>query len=123
MASRLPAAFLVLALQAAVPGASAQEMALTLARGMSAYGYGYAPPVVHVVGGIATVSGVLKVAGGQDIAVLPAGARPKARMIFTVWSNTAPVRVDVLPDGRIAYALGPPLANYVSLSGISFPTD
>src|SRR5690348_13259532 len=100
MASRLLAPFLVLALQAAVPGASAQEFALTLAKGMSAYAYGYAPPVVHVVGRIATVSGVLRVAGGQDIAVLPAGARPKARMVFTVWANTAPVRVDVLPDGR-----------------------
>ncbi len=123
MASRFLAPLLVLALQAAVPGALAQEMALALAKGMAAYGAGYAPPTVHVAGGIATVSGVVKTSAGTEIAVLPAGARPRARMIFTVWAGQAPVRVDVLPDGRITYIMGGAgLAGYVSLSGISFPT-
>ena len=122
MASRFLAPLFVLALQAAVPGALAQEMALAVAKGMAAYGAGYAPPSVHVAGGIATVSGVVRTSSGPDIAVLPAGARPKTRMIFVVWAGQAPVRVDVLPDGRIMYILGPPMNVYVSLSGISFPT-
>jgi len=58
MAPRFLAPFFVLALQAAVPGALAQEMALALGNGMAAYGAGYARPSVHVAGGIATVSGV-----------------------------------------------------------------
>ena len=123
MASRFLAPLFVLAFQAAVPGAFAQEMALALGNGISAYGAGYAPPAVHVAGGIATVSGVVRTSGGAEIAVLPAPARPKTRMIFTVWAAQAPVRVDVLPDGRIMYIMGYGMNGYVSLSGISFPTN
>jgi len=122
MAPRFLAPFFVLALQAVVPGALAQEMALALGNGNAAYGAGYAPPTVHVAGGIATVSGVVKTSGNPTIATLPAGARPKTRMIFTVWALQSAVRVDVLPDGRIMYIMGQSLANYISLSGISFPT-
>jgi hypothetical protein len=123
MKSRFLAPFFVLALQAAAPAAFAQEMGLTLGNGMAAYGAGYAPPAVHVAGGIATVSGVVKTSAGPEIAVLPAAARPKMRMIFTVWAAQAPVRVDVLPDGRIMYIMGYGMNGYVSLSGISFPTN
>ena len=122
MASRLLAPLFILALQAAVPDALAQEMALALGNGNAAYGAGYAPPTVHVAGGIATVSGVVRTSANPVIATLPAGARPKTRMIFTVWALQAPVRVDVLPDGRIMYIMGPSMGNYISLSGISFPT-
>jgi len=122
MASRFLAPFFVLVLQAAVPGALAQEMALAMGNGNAAYGAGYAPPAVHVAGGIATVSGVVRTSTNPLIATLPAGARPKTRMIFAVWAMQAAVRVDVLPDGRIMYIMGPSMANYISLSGISFPT-
>jgi hypothetical protein len=123
MTSRFLAPLFVLVLQAAVPGAFAQEMALALGNGHAAYGVGYAPPTVHVAGGIATVSGVVKTSSNAVIAVLPAGARPKARMIFTVWALQSAVRVDVLPDGKIAYIMGRGMGDYISLSGISFPTN
>jgi hypothetical protein len=123
MASRFLAPFLMLVLQAAVPGVLAQQMALALGSGNAAYGGEYAPPTVHVAGGIATVSGVVKTSGNPTIAVLPVGARPKTRMIFTVWALQSAVRVDILPDGRIMYIMGRGMGDYISLSGISFPTN
>ncbi len=56
------------------------------------------------------------------IATLPAGFRPKYRLLFTVMQNAdAFSRLDVLPNGQVRY-MGSNVG-YYSLSNVSFPAE
>jgi hypothetical protein len=72
--------------------------------------------------GLVTKNGALPTKE-DTIATLPAGYRPKARMIFAVGSGSAG-RVDVLPNGDIRWIFGGGAEkDYTSLDTISFWTD
>jgi hypothetical protein len=91
-----------------------------LASGVTGYGGQYAQPAVYVSGDIAIVSGLVKLGSTAQIGTLPANARPKSRLVFTVWSGTSHARVDVTPDGKITVVGS--RSSWVSLNGITFPT-
>lgn len=65
------------------------------------------------------ISGMVKNGGGGSvIANLPAGYRPKARLVFVVMTDTGVGRVDVLGTGDIQHVSGG--TGFVSLNGITF---
>ena len=102
--------------------ALAGDEPLPLASGWSAYGDGYAPPMVAVENGIVVVSGLARAASSQwaQIATLPAHARPPKRLAFTLDNHDKSARVDVFPDGRITWIQGGHDHGWLSLDGIRF---
>lgn len=78
---------------------------------------------VHLRGLLTRVDGAPV---GSTIALLPAGYRPPARMIFTVGGGqpAATSRIDVYPDGNVTWVSGPGTeSDYTSLAQVSFATD
>jgi hypothetical protein len=63
--------------------------------------------------------------GDEVIAVLPPGYRPAMTQIFTGESQGGVARIDVRPNGEIAYRSAPPQAerDNTSLASISFWPD
>ena len=90
--------------------------------GWSNYGFGYEDIKATRVGGMVFLSGLADGpnSGLSIITTLPEGFRPSARHIVYVDSQISPLRLDVLPDGRIFQQLGQH-QGFVSLTGISFP--
>lgn len=77
--------------------------------------------IVHMEGLASKLSGVP--GGGQTILTLPAGYRPAAPLIFAVQCGepNGVGRVDVWPDGRVAFTSGPVgESDYQSLSTVHF---
>ena len=95
---------------------------LTLTNGWAAYGSGHAPPTFTKdnTSGMVTVSGLAKAGGWGDIATLPHDCRPKQILIFGLNNHDSSCRVDVHPDGRIAWNAGGKAHAWVSLDGIAF---
>lgn len=58
---------------------------------------------------------------GTTITTLPAGFRPKARVLLANVSNNAIGRVDILPDGRVTINAG--VNSWFSLDNVSFVAD
>lgn len=85
-----------------------------------AYGAGYEDPGYYKdILGRVHLSGMVKSgAAGSVICNLPAGNRPKARMIFVVSTDTGIGRVDVLGTGDVQHVSGG--TGFVPLNGISF---
>ena len=87
------------------------------------FGGGYGGPVVSKEGDIVTVTGMVK-NGDYDIPLmtLPTGHRPPGRLTFNLDNHGKPVRMGVLPDGRIIWVAGGRDHKWLSLSGITFST-
>ena len=73
---------------------------------------------VHFDGLIARSSG--SIMDGDTIAILPAGYRPKSRMIAHCKQNDTPIRVNIEPDGAIWIVSGSNGGTWIDISGISF---
>lgn len=58
---------------------------------------------------------------GTALFTLPAGHRPANRILYTVYSNTAYGRLDILPDGRVFFMVGS--NGWYSLDGVTFLAD
>lgn len=97
---------------------------LTFAAGWKNYAASYRAVSAVKSGNTVTVSGLAARTSGKwgHIATLPAGMRPKKRMIFNVNTHDRNARVDVWPNGQIHFVVGQRGFNWVSLDGISFVT-
>jgi len=87
-------------------------------------------PYTHDGGGLVTFTvqnGVCALDGSADAhnawgvgGLLPKPCRPDKRLIFQVSNNAKTSRVDILPDGTVAWQGGGKDNKWISLSGISF---
>jgi hypothetical protein len=93
---------------------------LTLANGWSNYGAGYAPGKIIKKGNEITLSGLIKGTDFSTVCILPEDCRPKGELIFTLNQHESTMRIDVYPNGRVAYVAGSNQYNWVSLDGIHF---
>lgn len=101
---------------------------LTLQNSWVSYGGTYAAPsytktsdgVVHLRG--LMKSGTVTQSGWTVLSNLPAGFRPKNRMIFTGYGTDAQSRIDVLAGGNIEIQ-GTTLNSWQSLDGIMFVAE
>jgi len=85
------------------------------------YGSGYGKALASKEGDIVTVTGLVKHGDyNTPLMTLPKGMRPSGRLIFNVDNHGAPVRMDVMPDGRIMWTAGAKAHGWLSLSGITF---
>lgn len=93
---------------------------LKLAAKWTTYGKDYKTPTYAKSGDIVTVSGLIKNGQYGHLAYLPAGYRPSSRLIFDLNNNDKSSRIDVHPNGLIAWVGGGKDHKWLSLSGISF---
>ena len=101
----------------ATRGAKSRE--LTLSGGAQPYGSVYGSPSYAIADGACVVEGLIRI-GNNTMARLPAACRPKKRLIFNVNNHQFTSRVDVLPDGYIAWTGGGRHHGWISVSGILF---
>jgi len=106
--------------QQKVRTASAQR--LPLAKGWRNYGGPFATATYVKQGNIVTINGLIKGGRWGHLATLPAGARPRKRLIFNLNNHQFSSRVDILPDGRVFWIAGGRAHRWISLSGIVFST-
>ena len=82
---------------------------MSLQNSWSAYA-GYATPqYTKSSDGVVELKGLIKggsTTAGANIMVLPAGYRPKQRILYTTASNAAYARVDILPTGEVQFLNG-----------------
>lgn len=101
---------------------------LSLAPHIYNYGNSYAPAAYHVARGIVCLSGLIRSKDSRTwgtIGTLPPNARPAAgHVVFELNAHAQNIRGDVLASGEITInaATGPIQHNWVSLSGVCFPT-
>lgn len=84
---------------------------ISMVNSWTAYGGAYASPrVVRTASHHVIIQGLVKNAAAQPsgtvMGYLPAGFRPKSRMIFAQIANNAHCRVDINPDGAIVFRTG-----------------
>jgi hypothetical protein len=113
---------LILATFALIASAPVLAEPLALASSWSAYGEGFAAPSVSIEDGIVVVGGLARASSPEwgTIATLPAQARPPRRLTFSLDNHGKSSRLDVFPDGRIAWIQGSHDHGWVSLDGIRF---
>ena len=77
--------------------------------------------------GIVVVQGLAKtttsMSSSRPIATLPAGFRPKRRLIFVCNNHAYTTRIDVLTNGQILWVGGGNSHSWISLTCITFYTD
>ncbi len=99
---------------------------LTLQNGWLQHGTGFTPPsYTKASDGMVVVNGLIDsgtTTPGTVIANLPAGYRPKERLIMNCASNMASGRIDIMPNGDIMIDAG--ISNaWASLDSISFMAE
>lgn len=85
------------------------------------YGAGYEGGIARKDSNQITVSGLLR-GSNNNIALLPAGYRPKRALIFTVNNHHNSARVDVYNNGWIGWRAGRKDHGWLSVAGITFNT-
>lgn len=82
------------------------------------------PAYTKAADGLVTLKGLIRsgtATSDTNVAILPAGFRPSARMIFEVINNSAVGRVDVLPSGEVRILTGG--NTWLALDSISFMAE
>lgn len=96
---------------------------LRLVDGFQAVGKGYREPTLVKQGSLCLVSGVATSATANEIfALLPETCRPRARLVFHVYHKSRPVRIDVVPDGRMIWMGERKGGEWLPLDGVRFIT-
>ena len=106
---------------------TAKAKGVKFKKGCKNYGGAYGGAAARLENGVVRLSGLVKCdLGGKarHLLTLPAGYRPKARLIFDAMGTYKSMRVDVHPDGKVEYITGGKLwkisSKWVSLDGIAF---
>lgn len=93
-------------------------------KGWNNYGCGFSSCRVFKKGKKIELTGLCKKnGGGNEILILPENCRPKSRLIFPMVQDNNAMRIDILPNGTIAYCYCEMKCDWISLDGISFLTD
>lgn len=96
---------------------------MTLSSSWVAYGGVFTTPqYTKTSDNLVTLKGMIRngtITNGTTLLTLPAGYRPKERLLFTAISNRAHARIDVLPTGVVQLQAGGN-ATWLTFDGISF---
>ena len=104
--------------------ATTNQKTLPLENRWSPYFGSYGTPTYSKsAGGMVTVEGLLRNPSTKphgNLARLPAGSRPKKRLIFNLTNPAYSTRIDVQTNGLITWVSGGKSHGWLSISGINF---
>lgn len=81
---------------------------------------GWGTPSYCISEGMCAVEGVIHGGSWGPLAELPDGCRPNKRLVYSVNSHDSQARVDVNPQGVVAWAAGDKKTPWLGLNGIIF---
>ena len=101
--------------------ATTNQKTLPLENGWRTYGGSYGTATYSkAANGMVTVEGLVKSGRHGNLARLPAGSRPKKRLIFNLNNHAYSTRIDVQTNGLITWVSGGKSHGWLSISGINF---